>query len=120
MRFPAAILGLAILLGSSRVEAATLLSGPLTGDAGHLVACHAVNASNRVLDQVVVEIFTFNGTGEGINTCSDVDPGFVCPRTLTLSLGNQHYCQVTVTGGGKKKLRSTFCNVTTGNCSEVR
>jgi hypothetical protein len=53
------------------------------------------------------------------SSCETVEVNHGCPISIGPGEGDC-YCRVTVSSGAKKGIRATFCNGTTGACSEVR
>ena len=85
------------------------------------MTCHVVNAGKKTVDQITVAVLPLTQPDQGSSVnCNSIYPGFACPVTFGLGSPGDYYCKVTVGKGNKKDLRATFCDVTNGNCSELR
>lgn len=110
-----------VLVTRASVEAggATLVSSALDNSGG-AVTCHVVNVNKKSVALISVEIVPATGGTPSSANCVDVAPGTACPVTIGLGSPGTYYCRVTTNGGNKKNFRADFCDVTTGNCSELR
>jgi hypothetical protein len=118
MRLSAALLAVAMLVGAGWAEAAaTLTSGSLSFEAGVDGSCDIVNVSRRDLE---IQVGAFSADGSGfLASCPPVHAGATCTAVFA-GPADHKYCKVVVSGGGKSSVRATWCNVSSGNCSELR
>jgi hypothetical protein len=109
-----------VVAASSAHAASTLVSGALASGASDSVTCHVVNVGKKPLKQVTVALVPLTQPVNATDaSCETVEVNQGCPITLGLGEGD-YYCKVTIGTGAKKGIRATFCNSTTGACSEVR
>ena len=109
-----------LVAGSSADAALTLVSGALTSGAADSVTCHVVNVGKKPLKDVTVAFVPVTQPENATDSsCATVEVNQGCPITFGLGEGD-YYCRVTIGSGAKKGIRATFCNSTTGACSEVR
>jgi hypothetical protein len=121
LRTTAITVALLVTTGTSANAAAiTLISGAL-GATGGEVTCHVVNAGKKTVDLITVAIvpITQPANASSVN-CQQVAPNTACPVTIGLGSPGDYYCKATIAKGNKKDFRATFCDLTSGNCSELR
>ena len=114
------VLGTLVIAKGPAYAGATLFTGPVPFETSQGQNCSAVNVGGHDL-QVEVSAFCSNGDSS-LAICSPLSPGDICGAGVigfATSLSNCH-CEISVTGGGKKAVRATLCNVTTGSCSDAR
>jgi hypothetical protein len=116
------VIAVAILAttGTSAQAATTLISGAL-GTTGGELTCHVVNAGKKTVDLITVAIVpATQPDNPNVSTCPNVGPGSTCVVTIGFGSAADRYCKVTISKGSKKDFRATFCDVTSGNCAELR
>ena len=120
LRTTAIAVAMLVTTGTSAHAAVTLISGAL-GATGGAVTCHVVNAGKKTVDVITVAIVpaTQPANANSVN-CEQVAPDTACPVTIGLGSPGDYYCKATIGKGNKKDFRATFCDVTSGNCSELR
>lgn len=112
-----------LVLVSTPAAAGTILASaaiPVSLDDDY--KCTVVNAGTKELAAVTVVVSKAGaGFGSGVtDECMAVAGAAECTAATSAGSDGDRFCSVTLVGGSAKVVRGRFCNLSTGECADLR